>query len=188
MNNDKINKYSAYYHFGNNGVLQNPLILKAVRLLLGNHQEVKSVKDDHASFSGVSLHENSKFLYQSRQADWAVTWGYADWTVLGSFAAWLGGVHYALLPMLISFALVPRRWTQQTYFCWHAEMLPHTEQVVFQKSFLFGGTQKFVVDIKDLEKVDAEIIKNKLMWTGNMFDQNLVFRDMSTGEVFVFDK
>ena len=67
-------------------------------------------------------------------------------------------------------------------------MLPHTKQVVFQKSFLFGGTQKYIVDIKDLEKVDAEAIENKLMWLGNMFDQDLVFRDMATGELFVFDR
>ena len=27
-----------------------------------------------------------------------------------------------------------------------------------------------------------------MMWYGNMFDQNLVFRDAATHEVFVFDK
>ena len=60
--------------------------------------------------------------------------------------------------------------------------------MVFQKSFLFGDTSKHVVDIKDLEKVDAEAIENKLMWVSNVFDQNLVFRDMATGELFVFDR
>jgi len=66
--------------------------------------------------------------------------------------------------------------------------LPHTEQVVFYKSFLFGGYSKFIVDIKDLEKVEADAIENKLMWMGNVFDQNLVFRDSATGELFVFDR
>jgi hypothetical protein len=36
--------------------------------------------------------------------------------------------------------------------------------------------------------VEADAIENKLMWMGNMFDQNLVFRDTATNEMFVFDK
>jgi len=44
------------------------------------------------------------------------------------------------------------------------------------------------VDVKDLEKVEADAIENKLMWMGNMFDQNLVFRDTATNEMFVFDR
>ena len=36
--------------------------------------------------------------------------------------------------------------------------------------------------------MEPEIIKNKLMWSGNMFDPNLVFRDMNSKEIFVFDK
>ena len=66
--------------------------------------------------------------------------------------------------------------------------MPHTEQVVFHKSWLFGGYSKFIVDINDLEKVEADAIENKLMWMGNIFDQNLVFRDSATGELFVFDR
>ena len=162
--------------------------MKAVRFVFGPGKEVSGATDAHASFSGVSLHENAKFLYQSKHAEWAVTWGYADWAVLLTFAAWAGGSHFALLPMLISFAFVPRRWTQQAYFCWHAELLPHTEQVVFHKSYLLGDTKKVIVDIKDLEKVDAEAIENQLMWLGNHYDDSLVFRDMASGELFVFDR
>ena len=39
-----------------------------------------------------------------------------------------------------------------------------------------------------MEKVEADAIENKLMWMGNVFDQNLVFRDSATGELFVFDR
>jgi hypothetical protein len=53
---------------------------------------------------------------------------------------------------------------------------------------LFGQIIKHYVDIKNLEKVEAEAIPNELMWTGNLFDQNMVFRDMSNDEIFVFDK
>lgn len=164
------------------------MLLRAIRTVFGPSKEVSNCSDPHASFAGVSLHENAKFLYQSKHAPWAVTWGYADWTILIAFAAWAAGSNIALLPMLITGAFVPRRWTQQAYFCWHAELLPHTEQVVFHKSFLFGETRKIVVDIDKLEKVDSEAIENKLMWLGNHFDDSLVFRDMASGELFVFDK
>jgi hypothetical protein len=53
---------------------------------------------------------------------------------------------------------------------------------------LFGHVERHFVDVKNLEKVPAEIIQNKLMWTGNMFDSNMIFRDMETQEIFVFDK
>ena len=67
-------------------------------------------------------------------------------------------------------------------------MLPHTEQVVFHKTKHFGGTAKFVVDIKDLEKVNADAVGNNLMWFSNVFDQEMIFRDMQSGELFVFDR
>ena len=54
---------------------------------------------------------------------------------------------------------------------------------------MFGGTDRKVVDIKNLEKIDAEEhIANDLMFVPNTFDKNLVFRNADTGEVFVFDK
>ena len=99
------------------------------------------------------------------------------------------GVKFALLPMLVSFAFIPRRWTQLYYFTWHAELLPHSEQIVFHKSFLGGGTNRHVVDIRHLEKVDAEeFVENPLMWSANIFDKSLVFRNADNGEVFVFDR
>lgn len=138
----------------------------------------------------MTTHENGKFLYQSPQANWALTWGYADFTVLSLWGCWLlvpnGSIF--LLPSLVSFLFVPRRWVQQRYFTWHAELLPHTEQVVFHKSTLFGSVSRHYVDVKNLEKVGPEAIPNALMWTGNFYDQNMIFRDMETLEVFVFDK
>ena len=93
-----------------------------------------------------------------------------------------------LLPTLISMMFIPRRWVQQRYFTWHAELVPHTEQVVFHKTMLGGLVERHFVDIKNLEKIPAEAISNKLMWTGNMFDKNMIFRDMETEEIFIFDK
>lgn len=60
---------------------------------------------------------------------------------------------------------------------------------MFHKAFLGGGTNRFVVDIRHLEKVDGEeFVVNPLMWNANIFDKNLVFRDADSGEVFVFDR
>ena len=53
---------------------------------------------------------------------------------------------------------------------WHAELLPHTEQVVFHKAALFGGVRRHTVDIKNLEKIDAATLPVPLMWDVNMFD------------------
>jgi hypothetical protein len=93
-----------------------------------------------------------------------------------------------LLPALIQTTFIPRRWVQQRYFTWHAELLPHTEQVVFHKTHLFGSVSKHIVDIKNLERVSADLITNKLMWTGNLFDPEMVFQDSQSKEIFVFDK
>jgi hypothetical protein len=95
------------------------------------------------------------------------------------FTGWaiVPSLNYLLLPTLVSTCFIPRRWVQQKYFTWHAELLPHTEQVVFHKSWLNGGVEKHIVDIKNLEKVSPDVVSNPLMWTNNIFDQDLVFQD-----------
>lgn len=171
-------------------MLQNGLVLKAVRFLFGNSNTPSRVRDPHSSFNGIQTHENGVFLYQSNQASWVLKWGYGDFLTLSLFTLWatVPQFYFLLLPSLVSTCFIPRRWVQQKYFTWHAELLPHTEQVVFHKSFLFGGVHRHIVDIKNLEKVSADVIKNPLMWTGNLFDPELVFQDSQTREVFVFDK
>ncbi len=44
------------------------------------------------------------------------------------------------------------------YFTFHAELLPHTEQVVFHKVGYFGNIKRVYVDIHNLEKIDAQIL------------------------------
>ena len=127
--NDKPNKYSAYYHYGNNPLLQNGFILKAIRALAGSTNAPSKVRDDHANFSGVSTHENALFLYQSKQAKWvnkASIGDYASLTFL-FLAAFVPKFDLFILPFLISLMKWPRRHVQMRYFTWHAELLPHTE-------------------------------------------------------------
>jgi len=161
LTNDKVQKLSAYNMFKTQGILQNGLVLKSMRFMFGNKQAPSSVIDNHADFNGVQTHENSVFLYQSNQAKWAVRWGYADSALLLSWSTYLLlGYSQMLLPSLISLAFVPRRWVQQRYFTWHAELIPHTEQVVFHKTFLFGQVERHFVDVKNLEKIPMESIPN----------------------------
>ena len=74
------------------------------------------------------------------------------------------------------------------YFCIHAELLPHVEQVVFHKVSLMGEVDRHYVAIRNLEKIDAADVHSPLMWEINTFDPELVFRDTASGEAFVFDK
>jgi hypothetical protein len=80
--------------------------------LFGGSQATNNVIDTHADFNGVQTHENSIFLYQSKQAKWAVRWGYSDFLIValwGSYA--VSSAKFLLLPSLVSLLFTPRRWT-----------------------------------------------------------------------------
>lgn len=47
--------------------------------------------------------------------------------------------------------------------------------------------RRVFVDIKNLEKIEPEIVPSKLIFDINMFDSNMVFRDQESKEIFVFD-
>ena len=188
--NDRPNQYSAYYHLGSNPLLQNALVLKAVRMLFGGNQTPNNVIDHHSGFNGVKTHENGIFLYKSHQSDYVLKWGYQDFMPVGLFSLWLVFPKYYmfLLPSLVHCLFVPRRWAVQKHFCWHAELLPHNEQVVFHKTQAFGQPRRFIVDIKNLQKVSSDTVTNKLIFSMDMFDPDMVFQDQLSQEIFVFDK
>ena len=75
-----------------------------------------------------------------------------------------------------------------THYTFHAELLPHTEQVVFHKSNNFGQIDRYYVDVHSLEKVDAEDLDAQMMFAINKFDDQLIFKDTRTQQLFVFDK
>lgn len=111
-----------------------------------------------------------------------------DYFFVGGALSWLSGAsHLILVPLLVASLSLPRKLAIVHYFTFHAELLPHTEQVVFHKADLFGRVKRVIVDIKNLEKIDADIVPSKLLWGVNMFDSNMVFRDMESREIFVFD-
>jgi len=94
-----------------------------------------------------------------------------DYFIVFSGLGWLTGVSQLLLmPFIVASLRMPRVLATVNYFTFHAELLPHTEQVVFHKADLYGGVRRIIVDIKNLEKIDADIVPSKLLWGVNMFD------------------
>lgn len=187
LNNDIPNKYSAYFWFKNYSFLQNKLLLKFVQTFFDNHRShQRSHQDGFAG--GVRTSENGIFLYKSNQSDALIRSRFMDYFFLFGFSAWISGISQLILvPLIVASLSLPRKLAVLNYFTFHAELLPHTEQVVFHKADNFGNVRRIIVDIKNLEKIDADIVPSKMLWAVNMFDQNLVFRDMETKEVFVFD-
>ena len=113
----------------------------------------------------------------------------SDYALAGFGFAWLSGISsLAVMPLFLYTIQLPRKVSTLRHFTWHAELLPHTEQVVFKKATMFGAVESYYVDIRNLEKIDSAEVNSPLMWEINMFDPDMCFRDASTGEQFVFDK
>ena len=186
LDNTKVNKYSAYYHFGSNPLLQNSMIWKLASSLSSSRAREA---DKYGGLSGVVTHENGIHLYKSPEAKNVVIRQLTDYTALGFLLAWLSGVNpFIVMPLFYVTIQMPRKISTMKFFTWHAELLPHTEQVVLSKVSLFGQIERHYVDIRNLEKIDSDQISAPLMWEINMFDADLCFRDASTGEQFVFDR
>lgn len=184
LDNTKVNKYSAYHHLGTNPLFQNQLVWKLCKL----HFQDDVESDQHAGFSGVKTHENGVFLYKSTQAEYAVVSRFMDYFWLGCLGGFATGAsNFLFLPLFVASVQLPRKWAAMRHFTYHAELLPHTEQVVFHKVTLFGAPVRHYVDIRNLERVDAEMVGSPLLWDINTFDSQMIFRDTTTTEFFVFD-
>ena len=128
--------------------------------------------------SRVKTHENSIFLYKSPQADYAIKARKIDYLMLFCLGGWVAGLHpFLIVPPAILLLSYPRRITGFHFFTFHAELLRHTELVVFHKTTVFGKVKRIYVDIKNLEKIDAEVVPATILWKINTFDPDLVFRD-----------
>jgi hypothetical protein len=68
---------------------------------------------------------------------------------------------FLLMPVAVAAMSLPRKYAIMAYFTYHAELLPHTEQIVFHKNTFLGKTKRIYVNIADLEKVDADVVPSK---------------------------
>ena len=109
--------------------------------------------------------ENGLFLYKSTQADSILRSRVTDYFILFGSLGWITGYTPLMLcPVLVMLLSFPRKIAVLNYFVFHAELLPHTEQVVFHKGDFYGNVKRVIVDIKNLEKIEAEIVPSKLLF------------------------
>lgn len=136
------------------------MLLKLVRALMDN--DTNFSRNHHDTFHGVKTHENGLFLYKSNQADSFLRSRAMDFFMLfGGLGLVSGYTPLLLAPILVACLSWPRKIAILTYFTFHAELLPHTEQIVFHKVGFFGGVRRMYVDIKNLEKIDASLVPSK---------------------------
>jgi hypothetical protein len=150
--------------------MHNSLVLRFCQFIFDNHRS--SVNHaTHSSFSGVRTSENGLFLYKSNEADALIRGRFNDFFWLGSLGMWASGAMWLMfLPLAAITCTLPRKMSHVHYFTYHAELLPHTEQVVFHKTALFGRVRRIFVDIKNLEKVEHTHVPAPLLWNINKFD------------------
>lgn len=186
LDNFFTNKYSAYHWFTRIGVLRNSAFLKIMASLFDrNRNKVASVYDDP-----VQIHENSIFLYKSPNTpEWIGARAY-DYFALGClvYGSFFATLPLMWLPVVTYTAEFPKFYTYAKYRTYRADLLPHTEQVVFTKIGMFGKVKHSVVNISDLAKISPESVKEHyLMFRRLDNDARFVWKDNQTQEVFMFD-
>lgn len=151
LHNDRYAKWSAYHWLSTVSLFHNTLFLKLMKIL-ANERPVES----HHESSVAKMHENSLFLYKSTKAGTYIRLGrVVDYLNIGFVAMFAcTGMLMWLYPMVLNMAVLYHNRIARHCFTWHAELLPHTEQICFLKSKMFGKVQRVYVDIKDLEKID----------------------------------
>jgi len=185
LTNSTTNKYSAYHAFNTYPFLRSGLIWNFAAMLGRKNRD----GDNHAGLANIQTHENGIHLYKSNEARSVVVRQLPDYLMIAFFTAWMGGGGtFFSLPVVVFGMFYPRKLSVMRHFCWHAELLPHTEQVVFHKTNWFGAVDRHIVNIRNLEKIGSEECNTPLMWLIHQFDPDLIFRDTASREIFVFDR
>jgi len=185
LRNDKENKWSAYHFFRTTRIFHYGAMVYAARILVDDTEKHTQVDGEPLS----KLHENSVFLYKSPQAESVLRQRGVDYFLLFFFSISFIGPHtLAMLPLAILTFQSMRRLQLDLYYTLRADLLPHTEEIMFLKAGLFGVVKHETVKIKDLEKINADVVPGVLIWRYDNLDTKLVFRDMKSRHIFIFDK
>jgi hypothetical protein len=159
------------------------------------HREVDAVgaeREVAEDFNPPKIHENSVFLYQStaratklrraRISEVPVTaLLYAIWPHPMLTTTILAASYFIIL-RASHFEVCNR-------FVTRMDLLPHLEMISFQKIGLFGRPITRLVRIKDLEKIEPNFSEENAFWGFNQgLDSDLMYKDKTTGELFVFDR
>ena len=152
LKNDNVQKYSAYHMFNTQPLLRNGLIWRFCALFGGRNRDACN----HTGLAGIQTHENGVHLYKSPDARYVAMRQLSDYGLVFFGLYFLSGNVLASMPAFALATQIPRKFSTMRFFCWHAELLPHTEQVVFHKTALFGGVRRHIVDIRNLEKIGSD--------------------------------
>lgn len=137
------------------------MLLKLLLTTVDNEREHQL--SHYEGLGGVKTHENGLFLYKSLQADGLIRGRFVDYVLAGSAIGFFAGFSsFLFMPFIYYSMTLPRKYAVMTYFTFHAELLPHTEQIVFHKAGLGGKVRRIIVDIKNLEKIDADLVPSNI--------------------------
>lgn len=143
-------------------------------------------------FNPPKIHENSIFLYQSTAKATRMKLSRAAEVPAAAllYALW---PHPMLTTTIIALTymimLRASHFEVAKRFVTRMDLLPHLEMVAFQKVGPFGRPVTRLVRIQDLEKVEPEFSKENAFWNYNIWlDNDLMYKDKSTGELFLFDR
>ena len=140
--------------------LQNKFVLRTAQFFFDNNRQ--HFRSHHEGYNGVRTSENGLFLYKSTQADSLLKSRSVDYFFLfGSIGLVTGYNSLLIVPLIALSCFLPRKLAVMNFYTFHAELLPHTEQVVFHKGDFFGKVRRIFVDIKNLEKIDSSIVPSK---------------------------
>ena len=141
------------------------MVINAIRMVFDSSRGLTNYSANGIA-GGVKTHENGIFLYRSAQADQFMKTRAIDYLGLTFFGLWITGGHpFAYIPFIYYLLQAPSNLPAVMHFTLHAELLPHSEQVVFHKSSFFGVAKRVIVDIKNLEKIEAESVPSKWLFT-----------------------
>lgn len=165
-----------------------------VEFLANNFGDAKS-ESNTERFIPPQVHENSVFLYQSKDLANAVRKLRATEIAAAFF---VGAVMHQPLFVIPTFAAYYFIHGNALYFelsrrlVTRMDLLPHLEMIQVQKVSVFGIVYSKLIRIDDLEKVEFEEDDQKYnyFWYLNKtnVDPQMIFRVKSTGEYLCFDR
>jgi hypothetical protein len=156
VDNIRTNKYSAYYWLPRLQFFRSRSLLS----LLAHLFEKGSSKQPSIYNEPTKIHENSVFLYKAPNSSFFMSMKLYDYVAL-SFIIYGTLSAYPLMwfPAAGYLAEFPKFMIHNKYYTMRADLLPHSEQVVFTKGGFFFRINQTVVDIKNLDKVSADTVK-----------------------------
>jgi hypothetical protein len=187
LDNIRESKFSAYYWFPRILMFRNRAFLKFAAHCL----ETNKHRQSNAYVDPVQVHENSIFLYKSRTASTLLQFRAYDYYALTFliYGTFISAYPLLWLPALIWLAEAPFMHQRLNYSTIRADLLPHTEQIVFTKFGLFGGIKREIVDIKNLGKITPDEVPNSYsVFSRVNFDKDFIWKDSESGRIYIFDK